>query len=127
MPKRPLKVFLCHTSADKNAVRKLYKRLNAEGWIDPWLDEQKILPGQDWDYEIHKAVRDADVIAVCISKLSITKEGYVQKEIKIALDIAEEKPEGTIYIVPIRLEDCEPPNRLQRWQWVNLYETKGYT
>ncbi len=124
--KHPLKVFLCHTSADKPAIRRLYNRLSAEGWIDPWLDKEKILPGQDWDYEIRKAVRDADVIAVCISRRSITKEGYVQREIKIALDIADEKPEGTIYIVPIRLEECDPPERLQRWQWVDLYLAKGY-
>ncbi len=36
-PNRKLKVFLCHFSNDKPAVRELYKRLNAEGWIDPWL------------------------------------------------------------------------------------------
>jgi len=53
--KRLLKVFLCHASQDKPIVRELYRRLNAEGWIDPWLDEEKLLPGQDWDLEIEKA------------------------------------------------------------------------
>lgn len=33
--KRPLKVFLCHASADKPKVRELYERLKSEGWIDP--------------------------------------------------------------------------------------------
>jgi len=33
-PKRPLKVFLCHASADKPAVRDLYKRLKADGVDD---------------------------------------------------------------------------------------------
>jgi len=49
---KKLKVFLCHSSNDKPAVRELYARLNAEGWIDPWLDEEKLYPGQDWDREI---------------------------------------------------------------------------
>ena len=53
---RKLRVFLCHSSQDKPIVRELYQRLNAEGWIDPWLDEEKLLPGQDWDLEIEKAV-----------------------------------------------------------------------
>lgn len=35
---RKLRVFLCHASQDKPIVRELYQRLNAEGWIDPWLD-----------------------------------------------------------------------------------------
>jgi len=51
----PLKVFLCHASQDKTLVRELYQKLSAEGWIDPWLDEEKLLPGQDWDLEIEKA------------------------------------------------------------------------
>ena len=38
---RPLKVFLCHASAGKSVVRKLSHRLAAEGWIDPWLDEEE--------------------------------------------------------------------------------------
>ena len=54
--KRPLKVFLCHTSADKPTVRELYQRLLTEGWINAWLDEEKLLPGQDWSVEIEKAV-----------------------------------------------------------------------
>ena len=38
---RKLRVFLCHSSNDKPAVRELYQRLKAEGWIDPWLDVKK--------------------------------------------------------------------------------------
>lgn len=41
---RKLRVFLCHASQDKPIVRELYQRLLAEGWIDPWLDEEKLLP-----------------------------------------------------------------------------------
>jgi len=41
MPDRKLRVFLCHASQDKPIVRELYQRLLAEGWIDPWLDEEK--------------------------------------------------------------------------------------
>jgi len=55
-PLRKLRIFLCHASQDKLIVRELYQRLLAEGWIDPWLDEEKLLPGQDWDMEIEKAV-----------------------------------------------------------------------
>jgi outer membrane protein assembly factor BamD (BamD/ComL family) len=123
--KRPLKVFLCHASGDKPPVRDLYKRLSAEG-VDAWLDKEKLLPGQDWRLEIPKAVKEADVVVVCLSDKSVTKEGYVQKEIKFALDIAEEKPEGTIFLIPARLEDCAVPERLSRWQWVDLYEENGF-
>src|SRR5688500_14927865 len=94
-PKRLLKVFLCHASGDKPAVRDLYRRLVGEG-IDAWLDQEKLMPGQDWQLEIPRAVRESDVVVVCLSKKSVTKEGYIQKEIRFALDSAKEKPEGTI-------------------------------
>ena len=124
--KRPLKVFLCHASGDKPPVRELYKHLVNEG-VDAWLDQEKLLPGQDWRLEIPQAVHAADVVVVCLSNKSLTKEGYVQKEIKFALDIAEEKPEGAIFLIPARLEDCSVPERLSRWHWVDLYEENGFS
>jgi hypothetical protein len=59
---KKLRVFLCHASQDKPIVRELYQRLNAECWIDPWLDEEKLLPGQDWDMEIERTVEAADAV-----------------------------------------------------------------
>jgi hypothetical protein len=133
MPKQPdaqsptarkLSVFLCHASADKTQVRELYQRLDQAGFR-PWLDTEDILPGQEWQLEIPKAVHAADVVLICLSALAINKEGYVQKEIRIALDAADEKPEGTIFLIPIKLEECDVPGRLSRWQWVH-YTPDGY-
>lgn len=120
-----LRVFLCHSSGDKEAVRDLYRRLCAEG-IEPWFDEENLLPGQDWNQKISKAVRTVDVVIVCLSQGSINKRGYVQKEIKYALDVADEQPEDTIFLIPLRLEPCVIPDRLSRWQCVNLFEEKGF-
>src|SRR6185503_4682971 len=122
---RPLKVFLCHASGDKPQVRALYRRLIAEG-VDAWLDQEKLLPGQDWRVEIPRAVRESDVVVICLSNKSITKEGYIQREIKFALDSAKEKPEGTIFLIPARLEDCVVPDGLSRWHWVDLFSENGY-
>ena len=117
---RPLRVFLCHASQDKPAVRRLHRYLKQHG-IEPWLDEIDLLPGENWEVEIPRAIDVSDVILVCLSKNSINKEGYVQKEISFALDKALEKPEGTIFIIPAKFEDCEVPKRLNRYQWVDLF------
>ncbi|MGB3787969.1 MAG: TIR domain-containing protein [Phormidesmis sp.] len=122
---RRLSTFLCHSSGDKEAVRQLYEKLRSDG-VDPWLDEKNLLPGQDWHEEITRAVRTVDVVIVCLSRESINKRGYVQKEIKNALDVADEQPEGTIFIIPLRLEECELPQRLSRWHYVNFFEVDGY-
>jgi hypothetical protein len=123
--KRPLRVFLCHASADKPAVRELYDYLKQHG-IHPWLDEIDLLPGQHWREQIPEALNSSDVIIVCLSKNSVDKEGYIQKEIRYALDKAEEMPEGTIFIIPARLEECNVPTRLKPFQWVDLFSDNGH-
>lgn len=120
-----LSVFLCHASSDKPKVRELHQRLSNDGFT-PWLDETNLLPGQDWQQEIPRAVRKSDIVLVCLSQASINKTGYVQKEIRYALDVADEQPEGTIFIIPLKLEECEVPERLRKWQWVNLFADDGY-
>lgn len=122
--KRPLKVFLCHAHADREPVRALYNRLVKDG-VDAWFDKEKLLPGQDWEYEIRKAVREADVVVVCLSK-QFNQAGFRQKEVRLSLDTAMEKPEGEIFIIPARLEECDNLESLRKWHWVDLFENDGY-
>jgi len=102
-------------------VRELWSKLRADG-VDPWLDKENLLPGENWDLEIRRAVRSSHIVIVCLSAESISKEGYVTKEIKLALDVADEKGDDTIFIIPLRLEDCLIPERLDKWQWVDFFE-----
>ncbi len=118
---RKLRVFLCHASQDKPVVRELYQRLLTEDWIDPWLDKEKLLPGQDWDLEIEKAVETADVVIVCVSSTSVEKEGYLQKELRKVLNIALEKPEGEIFVLPVRLDHCAIPRQLRDKQFLDYF------
>lgn len=120
-----LKVFLCHASEDKTFVRKLYDDLLSRG-MTPWLDERDLLPGQDWNIAIQDAIRDSDVLIVCLSSQSVTKTGYVQKEIKYALDFCDEQPEDTIYLIPARIEDCDIPRRLSRFHTADIYKDHGF-
>jgi len=124
-PPRTLRVFLCHASDHKPAVRALYRRLLKEK-CDPWLDDEKLLGGQHFPREISKAVKESHVVIVCLSKSSITKRGFVQKEIKVALDAADELPEGTVFIIPVRLEVCEVPDRLSELHRVDLFARRGF-
>ena len=118
---RNLRVFLCHASQDKPVVRELYQRLNVEGWIDPWLDEEKLFPGQDWNLEIEKAVESSDAVIVFVSSVSVAKEGYIQKELRKVLNIALEKLEGAIFVLPVRLDDCEKPRQLKDKQFLDYF------
>lgn len=128
MESRLLRVFISYAHEDVQNVQRLYRHLINNG-VDAWLDSEKLLGGQNWSVEIEKQVQISDVILICLSKRSVSKEGYVQKEIKFALDKSDEKPEGTIYIIPVKLDDCNVPSRLSKYHWVELYEpliTAGY-
>ncbi len=98
---RPLRVFLCYARTDLSVIRGIYDRLIGAG-IDAWFDKESLLPGQDWELEIRKAVRNCDAIVVCLSR-QFNQAGFRQKEVRLALETAMEKPEGTIFIIPARL------------------------
>ena len=120
-----LKVFISHAKEDIDQARDLTYRLRHDGF-DPWLDEHKLLPGQDWRTEIEIAIETADAVIIGLSKNSTNKRGYIQKEIKKAIDIAEEVPEETIFIIPVKFEECNVPRRLRLLHWVDLFRGDSY-
>lgn len=115
-----VKVFLNHASEDKPLVRKLYRELKKESWIDPWLDEEEILPGQDWEYEINKALEESDAVIICLSQRSIAKVGVVQAEIRKAQQLQQRRPDGHVFMIPVLLEKCEVPSKLSSLHWVDV-------
>jgi class 3 adenylate cyclase len=114
------RVFLCHSSGDKDEVRALFQRLKTDG-VACWFDEDELRPGQNWDFEIRSAIRRAKYVLAILSQNSIAKTGYVQKELKRALDVADEQPEGSVFLIPVRLEECDVPERLRHLHWVDLF------
>jgi hypothetical protein len=121
---RQLKVFLCHAPGDEARVRDLYLRLTRDG-VNAWINSEKLLPGQDRDLEIRKAVQGSDVVIVCVSQ-EFNRPGPQQREARLALQTAMEQPDGEIFIIPARLEKCEIPISLQRYHPVDLFDERGY-
>jgi formylglycine-generating enzyme required for sulfatase activity len=120
------RIFLCHANEDKAQVREVYHRLQAIDGLEPWLDEEDLLPGQDWTREIPRALQTSDFILIFFSRLSVAKRGYVQREMKLALDALQELPEGTIHTIPVRLDDCELPQSFQHYHYANLFDPHGF-
>jgi TIR domain len=119
------KIFLSYARSDYSRARKLYDFLFNEGF-SPWMDVEKLLPGEKWKWVIEDEIRKSDFFVACFSKNSVNKRGFLQKEIRIALDIAEEMLEEDIYLIPARLEQCEIPRRLaDSLHWVDLFKPDG--
>ena len=127
-----INIFLAHASEDKEAVTHLYQCLKERGF-EPWLDKVDLLPGQNWRAEIPKAIKASDVFLACLSKESVAKQGYIQREFRMALQKMGDMPPGKIYLIPVRLDDCQIPELRQEeyginladYQWVDLFESDG--
>jgi formylglycine-generating enzyme required for sulfatase activity len=109
MKKSEIQIFLAHASEDKPAVLALYNRLKQAGY-KPWLDKKDLIPGQIWRDEIPKAIKASQIFLACLSAKSANKQGYIQRELRIALDTLGEMLPGTIFFIPMRLEECEIPD-----------------
>ncbi len=122
-------IFLSYARKDKAKVEELYQKLSEAGF-KPWMDTKDILPGERWRLAIPKAIRSSDFFLVCLSVNSVDKRGWIQKEIKEALDIWQGMLDSDIYLIPVRLEDCktpESPESLRYFQWVDLFEEDGWS
>ena len=124
-PLKQLRIFLLHARRDEEVVYRLYQRLTKEGAY-VWLDREKLLPGQDWQYEIRKAIHSSDLVIACLSKQFNQQGGYRHEELRIAVEKANSLPQAEIFIIPARLELCDMPEPLRRWQCVDLFEANGY-
>jgi Cdc6-like AAA superfamily ATPase len=122
--RRP-KIFICYAREDSDAAANIYEYLK-RSTCDPWLDKRSLVAGQNWDYEIRKAVRAADFFVVLLSQNSVSKRGYVQREFKLAMELLEEIPEGQIYLIPVKIDNCLVPSRFATLQWVDLKGVGDY-
>ncbi len=114
-------IFISYAKEDIHAARRLYMALKVAGHL-PWLDEENLLPGQQWKVEIRQAISKAKYFIAILSSKAISKRGYVQTELKQALEILDEFPESQIFVIPARLDECSPSHvQLRNLQWVDLF------
>ncbi len=85
-----------------------------------WIDCRRLKVGQNWDFEINRALDKATFVLMFISKLSYDRRGYLQRELKIAIDKLSEKLIDDIYIVPVLLDDdIQIPEQLKGIQYIS--------
>lgn len=97
-------IFFSYANQDQTRVIPYHDALKRSSF-NVWLDCKQIKPGQNWDFEIKRALEKSSLVIVFLSKFSIERRGYVQRELKLALDKLSEKLIDDIYIIPILLED----------------------
>jgi len=125
LAKRRVSVFLIYAHSNEEIVHNLYARMVTDG-IEAWLDKEKLLPGQNWEYEIRRAILRSDIVVVCLSRKFNRDKGYRHEELKTAIERATLLSDGEIFIIPARLENCDLPEPLRHLHRVDLFEADGY-
>jgi TIR domain len=116
-----IKVFIAYAYEDEDAAKRLSSSLRAAGF-EPWLDQEKLLPGQNWPRAIDRAIEVSDFFIACLSKQSTLKRGHFQSELRYALDLASRVPLDDIFLMPVRLNDCAVPRNIcQCTQYIDLF------
>jgi hypothetical protein len=114
-------IFISYAREDARLAERLYMDLRLHK-LNAWLDSKCLKPGQEWSHEIRKVIKSAKYFIALISKHSLSKRGYIQKEIKLALNVLDEIPKGEIFFIPARLENVVPEDEeLQNLNWVDFY------
>jgi hypothetical protein len=115
------RVFLSHAREDIMLAQRLFTDLQGSG-VNVWFDKESLLPGQKWKEAITEAIRESRYFLALLSTNSVTKKGYVQKELKGALEIVDEYPESAVFLIPVRLDDCSlSDSRLRDLHWVDMF------
>lgn len=117
-------VFICYGREDVAAANDMYRDLTETGH-KAWLDTQSLIPGQKWQPAIINAIRTSRYFVALLSSRSVSRKGFVNKEIREALDVLAEFPNDQHFLIPVRLDDCTPSDqRLSELQRVDMFPSR---
>jgi len=102
MEDESIKLFFSYAHKDeilRNELVNHLRILTREGVIASW-DDRTILPGDEWDHQIHAQLRAADIVLLLISVDFIASDYCNDVEVRIAL---QRHAEGDVCVIPIIL------------------------
>lgn len=110
------KVFVSHSSHDKEFVRKLCADLSNSGH-KPWLDEWEIKVGDSIPTKIDHGIDNADYIIVVLSENALSSQ-WVEREWQSKY--WDEIETNKIKVLPILYKQCKIPNLLKMKKYANF-------
>jgi hypothetical protein len=117
-----MQVFICYAREDRDDALALYDSLKVISRVSPWLDKKNLLAGEDWDNAIINAIDESQLFILLLSRNSVAKTGYIQKEIGQALNRLKSYPSGKFSLIPARLDESEPNHEeLHKLERVDLF------
>jgi len=120
--------FLSYARTDSQKATRLYRQLSR--CLSPefrvWFDREDLPPGAEVTPGILKAIRESDYFVAVLSSDAVSKPGYRHSELSEALEMTKNFPQGWIFIMPTRLDDCGMPfEQLKGKYYTDLFPKKS--
>ena len=103
------RIFLSYGREDEKSATRLHNNLKRAGY-EIWFDKVSLIPGERWRSSIVKAIRAASAVVILLSKSSCNRSGFLNREIREALDVLDEQPGLKPFLIPVRLDNCASPH-----------------
>jgi len=97
-------IFISYCSNDYKFVKKKIYQLLQKLNVSAWFDKNDILPGQEWNDEIKKGLKECKLFLACIGKKDLEKTKYQKYEIYVAIIRSACKQ---CDILPVLISDSE--------------------
>lgn len=112
------RVFIIYAKEDADIAKSISSQLHKAG-LKPWLDVERILPGQNWKDTIKNELSKSAIAVLLVSK-NTNKRGFVQEELNLAYNTLKQRVTDISPIIPIRLDNSSVPGKLSSVQWVDI-------
>jgi hypothetical protein len=101
--------FISYASENRDAVRRLVDLLMTAGFSDIWLDQKKLIAGDEWSQRIDEAINKCDFFIPILSHdANARREGVYWEEWDKALERSRRIPDE--FIVPVGIDPAPPSN-----------------
>jgi internalin A len=102
---QPKKVFISYSKHDQDFLKALKKHLSPlqrQGLLQTW-DDTELVPGEEWDDSIRRALNAADIIILLVSSDLMATDYVWNIEMKEAVERHER---GLATVIPIIIRPC---------------------
>jgi hypothetical protein len=123
--RQPRSIFIAYSHKDRVIAKEICELLRSAGF-DPWLDEEKLLPGQDRTQEIPRAIAESGGALILLSQNFQSSKSAV-KDLDRVNSIILSRDKNVPPILPVRLDSSEVPPRLSGLQWVDWTDVNAKT
>jgi len=108
-----LRGFFSYAHEDRAVAEKLFADLEQRD-VRLWFDQRDFPPGPEdgfaayLDSQILNAIRESYFFVILLTPKSVSKEGYIRKEVRQALAMIRELGLERSFIIPVRAAPCTP-------------------